>query len=535
MSLFGSIKIKLNESSKSNELAKFLKDSANNLYKKHENGCYRFITNPLSDLAIYIGWSPGFDPKDAEQFGSYVDENGYGVVAGIKIRNDADWAEFEFLDSPWYKNGEVYDSEVSISSSTDFNKLADELLDMEKEMEDLIHSGELLIELTEAETENVVEESEVEDVNVVEELKESSEDKKLTEADEPIMRNNALWYDNISLKGSGIPKHVVAVYTPGCLKVYNEEWGFFVYLGEVDTNSMENMSQYWFYNDYETNDEFKFKIDKAAKALYKKMDKIYKEKQNSSLNEGDNIGFPKIHEALTELTNNGTIEDYDYIGGNTFRISYGVPGLSGLSDRTFEVDGDTIDDLILGVKFSADSLGDDIYGCLIDDNDFYGYDSKEELEERIKAEEEVLNFIADTIKKYKDALNEGDTSYDHNDESLYEKICRAYLNTENLYDVFVDSNSDKPIKLMNYIDDNANADRQEKGIELTADNYKDYYNEDLGLDEYATWKDLFNSYVKDNIISDIRDGVYCDPDGVWDWEITPEELKQVGITVEEEN
>ena len=94
------------------------------------------------------------------------------------------------------------------------------------------------------------------------------------------LENNALRYNNIPLRGSGIKKHIEAVYTPGCLQVFNEEWGFCVYNGEVDTNSMENMSQYWFYDDYMNNEEFRNRIDKAAKALYNKMSKEYKEQSD---------------------------------------------------------------------------------------------------------------------------------------------------------------------------------------------------------------------------------------------------------------
>ena len=91
----------------------------------------------------------------------------------------------------------------------------------------------------------------------------------------PVMRNNALVADQISFRGSGIPKRVEATYTPGSLKVENEEWGFFVYNGEVDTDSMDNMSQYWFYDDYMNREDFKAKIDKAAKDLYNDMSKLY--------------------------------------------------------------------------------------------------------------------------------------------------------------------------------------------------------------------------------------------------------------------
>ena len=57
------------------------------------------------------------------------------------------------------------------------------------------------------------------------------------------------------------------------MEVYNEEWGF-TYDGSSISN-MEDMSQYWFYNNYDTDEEFHKKIDSAAKSLYKDLQSKY--------------------------------------------------------------------------------------------------------------------------------------------------------------------------------------------------------------------------------------------------------------------
>ena len=121
-------------------------------------------------------------------------------------------------------------------------------------------------------------------MNLYESLRNNlKEEKKVTKEplkeSEIITRTNAQGAPEVRysgpLTGSGLSKHVEAVFTPDCLKVYNEEWGFIMVFGEIDTDSMENMSQYWFYNDYENNEEFRARIDKAATALYRKMKKAF--------------------------------------------------------------------------------------------------------------------------------------------------------------------------------------------------------------------------------------------------------------------
>lgn len=101
--------------------------------------------------------------------------------------------------------------------------------------------------------------------------------------DLPIIKNGKLYVDNIRLIGSGISKGIEATLENGLMEVYNEEWGF-TYNGST-VSDVEDMSQYWFYDDYENNEEFRNKIDNAARALYKDLNELVK----SSLTESDEI------------------------------------------------------------------------------------------------------------------------------------------------------------------------------------------------------------------------------------------------------
>lgn len=88
--------------------------------------------------------------------------------------------------------------------------------------------------------------------------------------DKPFIKDGILWVDNIRLVGSGISKGIEAkLYPNNKLEIYNEEWGL-TYDG-MSINDVEEMSQYWFYDDFENREDFNEKITKAVKRLYKDM------------------------------------------------------------------------------------------------------------------------------------------------------------------------------------------------------------------------------------------------------------------------
>ena len=98
------------------KVAKFLEDSIKWL-KEADMGCCHF--NLSDDLALYIGWEPGYDQNDTTIITSPT-EDGYAIVAGVKIRNDFDCADYEYLDFTVYEDGEVAD--VSTSMSPDMTR-----------------------------------------------------------------------------------------------------------------------------------------------------------------------------------------------------------------------------------------------------------------------------------------------------------------------------------------------------------------------------------------------------------------------------
>ena len=90
------------------KVADFLKEAYDH-FKNQGEGCYNL---PLSeDLVLAVGWSDGYDMKDTDIIKSEEGQRqsgdltcGYAVNAAIKVRNDADCSDFDFLDFPTYKD-----------------------------------------------------------------------------------------------------------------------------------------------------------------------------------------------------------------------------------------------------------------------------------------------------------------------------------------------------------------------------------------------------------------------------------------------
>lgn len=98
------------------KVAKFLKESIEWLVEEQQ-GCCHFNLN--SDLALYVGWGDGFDPKDTDIIKEEeIAPNArccYAIEAAVKVRNDYDCADFEFLNYPWFDStGDCWDNGISM-------------------------------------------------------------------------------------------------------------------------------------------------------------------------------------------------------------------------------------------------------------------------------------------------------------------------------------------------------------------------------------------------------------------------------------
>lgn len=117
------------------KIAKFIEDAVNGL-KNGEATNYRY---KLDDrLAIFVGWSEGFDEDDETVIHDEEDPE-YGIVAGIKVWTSDDmWTDFDYLNFPYYKNGEVLDYVTSdISPNVNYTATANLLISLYDKIKDL--------------------------------------------------------------------------------------------------------------------------------------------------------------------------------------------------------------------------------------------------------------------------------------------------------------------------------------------------------------------------------------------------------------
>ena len=100
------------------KVADFLKEACDH-FKNQGEGCYNL---PLfEDLVLAVGWSDGYNMADNDIIKSEEGQRqsgdltcGYAVNAAVKVRNDADCSDFDFLYYPSYKDGDCWDNGISM-------------------------------------------------------------------------------------------------------------------------------------------------------------------------------------------------------------------------------------------------------------------------------------------------------------------------------------------------------------------------------------------------------------------------------------
>ena len=144
------------------KIAKFIEDAVNGL-KNGEATNYRY---KLDDrLAIFVGWSEGFDEDDDTIIHDEEDPE-YGIVAGIKVWTSDDmWTDFDYLNFPYYANGDVLDYMTSdIAPNANYASIANILISLYDKVKDLDidEDGKIL-----EEKEEIEEDLSKDDVNII--------------------------------------------------------------------------------------------------------------------------------------------------------------------------------------------------------------------------------------------------------------------------------------------------------------------------------------------------------------------------------
>lgn len=117
------------------QLSQWLKDSVNCLIDYQEGCC----TYKLDDhLAVCVGWSAGYGDELCEGIIQAKDEPDYAINAAIKVwTSDSMRTDLDYINAPYYEDGDVADIAVSISEDEDYDKLAEYFLKEYEGLKDL--------------------------------------------------------------------------------------------------------------------------------------------------------------------------------------------------------------------------------------------------------------------------------------------------------------------------------------------------------------------------------------------------------------
>ena len=133
-----------------NEIAKFIKESVEWLVKE-QCGCCRY---KLDDrLAVFVGWSGGYGDEKRNGLIQAKDDPDYAINVGIKVWTSDDmWTDFDWLNFPYYENGDVLDMSLAVAykddiadgllESIDYEPLVDSLIRWYDEVKDLEMSND---------------------------------------------------------------------------------------------------------------------------------------------------------------------------------------------------------------------------------------------------------------------------------------------------------------------------------------------------------------------------------------------------------
>ncbi len=108
------------------------------------------------------------------------------------------------------------------------------------------------------------------------------------------------------------------------------------------------------------------------------------------------------------------------------------------------------------------------------------------------------------------------------DEKFYQSICNKYVDTISKAMLLEIDN-----KILHVLIEDEYIELKDEG-KINSQNYKDYIDGNYEVCEYNSYKELYDSNIKDEIIYDVNDLGLFDDDDKWNFYISFEELKKMG-------
>ena len=127
-----------------NKIAKFVKESVEWLQEIQEGCCHYMLDD---HLAIFVGWSAGYGDEQRDDVIQAKDEPDFGINVGIKVwTSDALMTDYDWINFPYYENGDVLDCGISIAHNDDYEEIASHLINWYNMMKDLTlaNDGQIL-------------------------------------------------------------------------------------------------------------------------------------------------------------------------------------------------------------------------------------------------------------------------------------------------------------------------------------------------------------------------------------------------------
>ena len=117
------------------EIIKFVKESVEWL-QKEQCGCCTYKLNDC--LAVCVGWSAGYGDEKRNDVIQAEDDFDWGINVGIKVwTSDYMQTDYDWLNFPYYDNGDVLDMGLSVAPNANYALIADSLLEWYDEVKDL--------------------------------------------------------------------------------------------------------------------------------------------------------------------------------------------------------------------------------------------------------------------------------------------------------------------------------------------------------------------------------------------------------------
>jgi hypothetical protein len=111
-----------------NKIAKFVKESVEWLVEEQQ-GCCTYVLD--DHLAVCVGWSDGYGDEIRDDVIQAKNDPDFGINAGIKVwTSDSMRTDYDWINFPYYENGDVLDMGFSIEPNDDYESVAKSLLDM---------------------------------------------------------------------------------------------------------------------------------------------------------------------------------------------------------------------------------------------------------------------------------------------------------------------------------------------------------------------------------------------------------------------